>query len=257
MTAASETAAKGIRGTDQVVVITGASRGLGLSLARRFVKKGDLVFGVSKTRRYWKEARQQVPDENSFFLYDFDLSCEADVKKFLQTIHRAAGRIDALINSAGCGGPLKRLEQISQKEYQTILDTNLLGTFLTCKHVIPIFKKQKHGTIINVSSMAGTRAVPRLAVYSASKFGVGALTQAIAKENPDGDLYCVTVCPGGMNTRMRADFFGAADAQKQQSPDFVADIICRLLNGQIPVPHGSEVVVRHGKVTAIHPLPAA
>jgi 3-oxoacyl-[acyl-carrier protein] reductase len=230
---------------------------LGLSLARRFVKKGDLVFGVSRTQRYWTEARRQIPDENSFFLYDFDLACESDVKKFLRTIYRATGRIDSLSNSAGFGGPLKRLEQCSEKEYRTILDSNLLTAFLTCKHVIPIFKKQRRGVVINISSMAGTRAVPRLALYSASKFGVRALTQALAKENPDGDLYCLTVSPGGMNTRMREDLFGSADARKQQSPDFVADVICRILSGQIPVPHGSEVVVRHGKVTAVQPLPAA
>ena len=88
------------------------------------------------------------------------------------------------------------------------------GHFLTAKYFVPLFRKQKFGTIVNVSSMAGQRAVPGLAVYSAAKFGVIALSQAVAKENKDAGLKCFTVCPGGMNTEMRAKIFGKEE-QKQ------------------------------------------
>ena len=79
--------------------------------------------------------------------------------------------------------------------------------------------------IINIASMAGKRAVPNLFTYSASKFGLLALSQCISKENVDTELKCVTVCPGGMNTKMRASLFGRKDAEEQQSPDFVAGLV--------------------------------
>jgi short-subunit dehydrogenase len=103
--------------------------------------------------------------------------------------------------------------------------------------------------------MAGQRAVPGVAVYSASKFGVLALSQAIAKENADIPLKCVTVCPGGMNTEMREAIFGKADAEKQQSPDYVADVIFDVYHDKVQVESGGDIVIRHGQISAIHPCP--
>ncbi|MFA6599938.1 MAG: SDR family oxidoreductase [Candidatus Omnitrophota bacterium] len=239
----------------QVVILTGASRGLGLSLAKRFLDNGDRVFGVSRTRKYWKEAFGDLPKGALFSLYELDVTEESSVKKFVQGVFRAAGRIDLAVNAAGYGGPLRRTEDLALKEFRKILDGNLVSAFLVCKYVLPLMRRQKGGTILNVSSMAGQRAVPRLPAYSASKFGVIALSQAIAKENSESGIRCWTVCPGGMNTRMRADLFGAEDAKKQQSPDFVADVIMRVLAGEIPMASGADIVIRHGKVTAIHTPP--
>ncbi len=105
--------------------------------------------------------------------------------------------------------------------------------------------------------MAGTRAVPRLAAYSAAKFGLTALTQALAKENTDFPFKTLTVCPGGMNTDMRRSMFGAKDAAKQQTPEFVADLILQMVDNKIPVENGAAVVIRYGKITAIQPMPGA
>lgn len=123
------------------------------------------------------------------------------------------------------------------------------------KHLIPLFRKQERGFIIHISSMAGQRAVPRLFPYSASKFGLQALSQCIAKENADSSLKSIAVCPGGMNTQMRADLFGKEDAQKQQGTDFVADIVFRVTDGDVHVESGGDIVIRHGEITAVHPCP--
>jgi NAD(P)-dependent dehydrogenase (short-subunit alcohol dehydrogenase family) len=105
--------------------------------------------------------------------------------------------------------------------------------------------------------MAGKRAVPRLFAYSAARSGILALSQCVAKENADAGLKCITVCPGGMNTRMRADLFGREDAEKQQSPDFVADVIFKVIQDEIQVESGGDIVIRHGKITTVEPCPAA
>ncbi len=239
----------------KTVIITGASRGLGLSLARIFLNRGDQVLGLSRTTKHWKSAMKGLSEASRLDLSKVDITSEAQVRNFYRKVRRMSPRVDILINAGGYGGTLIRTEETSLREFQKHLADNLIGSFLMCKYAIPFFKKQKGGLIINVSSMAGQRAVPRLAAYSASKFGVIALSQAIAKENPEGDPKCITVCPGGMSTEMRAKIFGWEDARKQQSPDFVAGIMMQVIDGTLPLPSGSDIVIRHGKVTTISTPP--
>jgi NAD(P)-dependent dehydrogenase (short-subunit alcohol dehydrogenase family) len=84
-----------------------------------------------------------------------------------------------------------------------------------------------------------------------------ALSQAIAKENPDTGIKCITVCPGGMNTTMRRQLFGAEDAARQQTPEFMADMIAQVADEKIKVLSGGHIVIRHCKITGIFPPPAA
>lgn len=241
---------------DKVVVITGASRGLGLELATKFVASGDKVFGISRTQDHWASVKKAVPSSN-LKLLQADLTKEKDVKSVFAEIKKETGSIDLLINNAGYCGPLAKVEDISLDDLEAHLKQNLASAFLMCKYAIPVMKDRKDALIINVSSMAGTRAVPRLFPYSAAKFGVLALSQAIAKENDGTGLKCITVCPGGMNTQMRKDLFGAEDAAKQQSPDFVAQIIEQIIQGEIEVLSGGHIVIRHGKIAGVFPPPAA
>lgn len=242
---------------NRVVVITGASSGLGLSLAEKFVAHADTVYGASKTRGHWREARKRIPSRDRFLLYRADVSSEPAVKRFLSLVSKREGRIDILINNAGYANRPLRTEAESLREFQKNLSQNLISTFLVSRSAIPIFQKQKKGWIVNIASMAGKRAVPFLSAYSASKFGVVALTQSIAKENPQAGFQCIAVCPGGINTPMRAKVFGAEDAGRQQSADFVADKILEILEGKIPVASGGDVVIRHGRLSAVNPPPEA
>ncbi len=241
---------------NRVVVITGASRGLGLELARKFIKAGDKVFGISRTRKHWAAARRSVGSKN-FELSCGDMTSEKKVRELLTKIARRARRIDILVNNAGYCGPLARIEKIFPAELMEHLKQNLLSAFLMCKYAIPLMVKQDRALILNVSSMAGTRAVPRLFPYSAAKSGVLALSQSVAKENDGTGLRCLTVCPGGMNTEMRRELFGAEDAAKQQTPEFVAGVVEQIVDNKIEVLSGGHIVIRHGKITGIFPPPAA
>ncbi|MFA5160339.1 MAG: SDR family oxidoreductase [Candidatus Omnitrophota bacterium] len=241
---------------NRIVVITGASRGLGLALSKQFVASGDTVFGISRTRKYWLSAKKAIPSGH-FKLLAGDITSEKTVKVLFAGIKRRAGRIDILINNAGYCAPLAHVEKISLKEFREHFKQNLDTAFLMCKYAIPVMKKQPYALIINVSSMAGIRAVPRLVSYSAAKFGVLALSQAIAKENSKTGLHCITVCPGGMNTEMRRELFGIEDAVRQQTPEFVSDIMVQIADGKISVLSGGHIIIRHSKVTGVFPPPAA
>lgn len=242
---------------NKVVVIIGASSGLGLSLVKRFLRDQNRVFGVSKTNRHWNTAFRAVGKAALFSLTKLDATDENPVKRYLKTVIKKVGKIDLLINNAGYCGTLSKVEKLNLSEVQKHLAQNLLSAFIVSKHAVPILRKQGGGAIINISSMAGKRAVPNLFAYSASKFAVLALSQCIAKENQDAGLKCITVCPGGMNTEMRAKIFGKRDAEGQQSPDFVADVIFQVSTDKIKVESGGDIVIRHGKITAVNPSPAA
>jgi 3-oxoacyl-[acyl-carrier protein] reductase len=234
----------------RIIVITGVSGGLGLALAGKFLGPGDTVFGIDIK----KSETAQSP---GFKFLKGDLTSLRDTRAVIVQVLKQAGQIDLLINNAGYCGPLTRVEDIPLKEFQKHFKRNLLTAFLMCQAILPVMLKQKRGLIINVSSMAGTRAVPRLFPYSAAKSGVLALSQAIAKENPDTGIKCITVCPGGMNTTMRRQLFGAEDAARQQTPEFMADMIAQVADEKIKVLSGGHIVIRHCKITGIFPPPAA
>ncbi|HTL48577.1 MAG TPA: SDR family oxidoreductase [Verrucomicrobiae bacterium] len=238
------------------IVITGATRGLGLALARRFLAAGDKVFGISRTRGRWAEVRRDSPNPANFTLLQCDLTSEAEIKACVKKILKA-GVPDILINNAGDGTRLARVENITLKEYEHSQAVNLTAAFLVCKYFLPALRAKKGARIFNVSSMAGVRAVPNLFSYSAAKFGIMALTQCLAKENTDAGIECLTVCPGGMKTSMRASLFGREDAKKQQTPDFVAGLILDLVERRLPAANGSAVVIRHSRLWSIIPMPDA
>lgn len=241
---------------NRTVVITGASRGLGLALVKQFVASGDTVYGISRTRKYWPAAKKAVPSGH-FNLLAGDITSEKKVKALLAGIKRRAGAIDILINNAGYCAPLAPVEKVSLEEFKEHFKQNLDTAFLMCKYAIPVMRKQPRSLIMNVSSMAGTRAVPRLVSYSAAKSGILALSQAIAKENPETGLCCITVCPGGMNTEMRRELFGDEDAARQQTPEFVSGIMAQIAEGKVEVLSGGHIIIRHGKITGVFPPPAA
>ncbi len=217
----------------QTAVITGASRGLGLALTKKFLENGWQVIGVSRTRKHWKSALAKLPAKAQVSFKALDLTSEPQVKKLAAFFKKNPPAL--LINNAGYGGDLLRLEETPVAEYHKLMDGNMLSAFLMCKHFVPLMRKQKAGTIFNISSMAGQRAVPKLAAYSMAKFGVIALSQAVAKENMDIPIRSLTICPGGMNTEMRAQIFGKEDAARQQSTEFVAETIFDVYQNKIEV----------------------
>lgn len=241
---------------NRTVIITGASKGLGFSLTKSFLESGDRVITLSRTTETLKKLLKH--SEGRLVIRQADASSEVQVKKFASWLKTSRTKPDILINNAGYGGGLARVEDTTLKEFDKFLRVNLASAFLMSKYLIPLFRKQKKGLLINISSMAGKRGVPRLFAYSASKFGMQALTECIAKENDDlPEFKALTVCPGGMNTKMRSDIFGKADAARQQTTEFVTGIIRDVIENRVPLNSGSDIVIRHGKVYAIHPLPGA
>ena len=223
---------------NKIVVLTGASSGIGYSLLNYFIKEGARVYGSSRNER---ELTTESKQECNFEL--LDLADELNVEKYVKTILQKENRIDILINNAGVAHNLALVEEISSEMLNSVVRDNLLPTFNMMKYTIPIMKKNNSGTIINISSRAGRRAVPRLSAYTAAKFAVRGLTESVAKEVQDTGIKCISISPAGVNTGMRAMVFGQEDAENQQDTSRINEVISRILSGSLEVSNGSDIVI--------------
>ena len=223
---------------NKIVVLTGASSGIGYSLLNYFVKEGARVYGSSRNER---ELTTESKQECNFEL--LDLADELNVEKYVKTILQKENRIDILINNAGVAHNLALVEEINSEILNSVVRDNLLPTFNMMKYTIPIMKKNNSGTIINISSRAGRRAVPKLSAYTAAKFAVRGLTESVAKELQDTGIKCISISPAGVNTGMRAMVFGQEDAENQQDTSRINEVISRILSGSLKVSNGSDIVI--------------
>jgi len=188
----------------KVVIVTGASRGIGSAIAEIFAKNNyNVVVNFVQSTK----AARQICDNLSVKYHieaipiQADISKEEDVKKLINTTHEKFGHIDCLVNNAGIAIDTT-LEDKTVTNFQKILNTNLVGPFLTCKYVGQIMLSQKEGSIINISS---TNAIdsfyPYSMDYDASKAGVISLTHNFAKEYaPTIRVNCIA--PGWVETDM-------------------------------------------------------
>jgi NAD(P)-dependent dehydrogenase (short-subunit alcohol dehydrogenase family) len=191
--------------TTKVVLVTGASSGIGRTCCEYLAGKGMTVYGASRTLSAGK-----VGAFNSLCL---DVTDDASVQAAVRQIHAKHGRIDVVINNAG-NGIAGAVEETSPQEAMAQLDTNFFGVHRVCRAVLPIMRQQQGGVIINISSLAGLLAVPFQAFYSASKFAMEGLTEALRMEVKPFGIRVALIEPGDFKTEFPANRRNTAEAEK-------------------------------------------
>lgn len=185
---------------EKVVLITGGARGLGLVLARQFADEGAKLAICSRDAAEVERARIDLETRGAEV---FDAVCDVrnqdEVEHLIADVMTRFGRLDVLINNAGViqVGPL---ETQTQQDFEDALAIHFWGPFYTMQAAIPKMKRAGGGRIVNVSSIGGKVAVPHLAPYSASKFALVGLSQAMRAELQKDNIFVTTVCPGLMRT---------------------------------------------------------
>jgi NAD(P)-dependent dehydrogenase (short-subunit alcohol dehydrogenase family) len=187
--------------------VTGAASGIGSATALRFAEEGACVVGFDSTDvcdERWQETVRLLPD--SFFCMG-DVRDEDGVSRAVSLAKERFGRLDAVVNSAGVagGGPVHLL---TVEEWDRVIDVNLKGTFLVCKHVLPIMLAQRTGSIINIASIEGLVASEGGSAYNASKAGVVLLTRNMAMDYGRMGIRANAICPGFIETPMLHQVFG-------------------------------------------------
>jgi len=188
----------------KVAIITGGSRGIGFEMAKIFSENGATVVISSKNSQQLKNAADQLSNTISI---SADIRKEEDVKKVVEKTIEKFGKLDILVNNAGIFPKIKPLHEISELEWNNVLDVNLNGQFRFTKFAIPYLQKTS-GTIINVSSDAGLKAYEgfNADAYSASKAALIVLTKCWALEYAKDKIRVNCVCPGVVDTEMTKPF---------------------------------------------------
>jgi len=219
---------------NRVVMITGSTRGIGFATAAEFLKKGDRIVIFCRHEGHGIEAERQLasvgPSENILRLVG-DVRKEKDIKRMIGQGLKRFGRIDILINNAGIAA-YKSIEVTTDKEWNNIIDTNLKGTFLFIREIIPVMEKQGNGLIINISSGLGVEGKANFSAYCASKFGVIGLTRVAADEIQNRGLKVYAVLPGAVDTQLISDIGIKIDPSDLLAPEYLARRIFEAAQGR-------------------------
>ncbi|MBH91049.1 MAG: beta-ketoacyl-ACP reductase [Candidatus Marinimicrobia bacterium] len=181
-----------------IAVITGAGSGIGAACASLFYDAGAELILVDKKFENNQSNLKKYADKS----FTLDITSEDDVKNLLERATEKYGRIDHLINSAGIYRE-KPLVNLELSDWNEMLNVNLIGTFLFCKHSIPLLKKSSSGSIVNIASVAGQiGGFVAGADYSASKAGVLCMTKSLTNQVKDYKIRVNTISPGPIESPM-------------------------------------------------------
>ena len=189
---------------NKVVVITGASSGIGEATAKKFAEAGaNLVLIARREDRLQDLAQKLVDDfQTESMVVQLDITDRAAVLEAFENIIHAMGRVDVLVNNAGLM-PVSYLDKLKIDEWDRMIDVNLKGLLYCIAGVLPQMKSQGGGHIVNISSVAGRRVWPGFAVYNATKFGVTALSEAMRMElTPKMNIKVTVIEPGAVATEL-------------------------------------------------------
>ena len=233
---------------DQVILITGASSGIGEATARELARRGALVvLGARRTERLESLTRDIRNDGGIAHFRALDVTRLEDMQAFVEFALTTHGHIDVIVNNAGVM-PLSKLEEVKVEEWDRMIDVNIRGVLHGIAAGLPVMKKQNRGQFINLSSIGGHRVVPTSAVYSATKFAVIAISEGLRQEN---DNIRVTVISPGVTESELAESIsdeGARDAMKTfRRVAIPAQAIARSIAFAIEQPDDvdvSEIIVR-------------
>jgi 3-oxoacyl-[acyl-carrier protein] reductase len=225
----------------KVALITGASRGIGLAIARNLAAMGaKLALCARDPGKLIAAAAEFERQGISVLAVPADLSLPANIAPLVQKTEKSLGPIEVLVNNAGIGvfGPI---QESSETNWDAVLDTNLKSVFLLSRAVVPGMIARRSGHIVNIASLAGKNAFTGGAIYCASKWGLLGLTGCMAEDLRPYGIRVSAVCPGSVAT----DFSPPSkkDPGKMLQPEDVAHAVAMILT-QAPQSFISEVLLR-------------
>jgi short-subunit dehydrogenase len=202
---------------DKVVIVTGASSGIGKETAREFARKGSKVVMASRSIDRLKELERELTAENcDVFAVQTDVSKDDQCKSLVETTIRKYGKIDILVNNAGLSMKALFLDS-DLAVLHKLMDVNFWGTVYCTKYALPYLVAEK-GSIVGVSSIAGFHGLPGRSGYSASKFAMHGFLETIRIENLKNGLHVMIIAPGFTATEIRKHALLADSKEQGESP---------------------------------------
>jgi len=198
-----------------VALVTGGGSGIGEVIARTFVDAGAqvIVTGRNAERLAFSAVKTGAHAMAA------DVADEASVKALFAAIDEKYGALDILVNNAGVTGPVARAEDMDVVAWDETMAINMRGMILCIKHAVPRLRRRGGGSIVNMSSLMGLRATPMRSAYTASKFAVIGITEAVAQEVGVDNIRVNALCPGAVNGDLMQRVIAARSAAEGRAPD--------------------------------------
>ena len=201
---------------DKVSIVTGASSDIGKEIAKRFAEEGSKVVLIARDLQNLEAARKEIGNEELTASMSCDLTDESQVISTINQILDNYGKIDILVNNAGAINDPVHFHEMQDSEIKKLIDVNLFGVFHMTKAALTKMSDVKSGVIVNIGSISGERAIPRvhLAAYSSTKAAINMFTKAIAVEYARRHIRCNSVNPGIINSGMIKPYLDDPQARK-------------------------------------------
>ncbi len=230
----------------KIAIVTGGTKGIGRGIAEALVREGVSVCLSARHQNEINDAVLQLNELQGGRASGFvcDVRDYEQVKALIDHTVKELGGLDLLINNAGIG-KFQTVEETSPEDFRAVLETNVCGVFYCCHEAIPQMKKRGGGYIINISSLAGVNAHPRMAAYNASKFGLNGFSEALMQEVRHDNIKVSYIMPGSVNTEFGGDSPSDEKSWQLQPQDIARVVIDLLHHDERSLP--SRVEIRPSK----------
>ncbi len=226
-------------------LITGASMGLGLSIAHAYVKAGAGVVVCAREPGPLSQALaglQDLAQEGQVVAAETaDVSDPQDADRLVGAAIGLLGHLDVLVNNAGVYGPKGTIDQVEWSDWTEAIRINLLGSVLMARAVLPHFKARKYGKIVQLSGGGATAPLPRISAYAASKAGVVRFAETLAEEVKEFGIDVNSIAPGALNTRLLGEVLEAGPARV--GAEFYERAVRQDAEGGTPLDRGAALAV--------------
>jgi NADP-dependent 3-hydroxy acid dehydrogenase YdfG len=194
---------------DKVVIITGASSGIGEATAKELAFKGAKVVLAARREDRLQKIQEEIENNGGKAIYKVtDVTSQEQMEELAEYALKEFGKIDVMVNNAGLM-PLSPVHEKKIKEWDTMVDVNIKGVLYGTAAVLPSMRERKEGHIINISSVAGHLIGPAGSVYSATKFGVRAFTEGLRKEECVNNIRTTIISPGAVESELPETISGS------------------------------------------------
>ncbi len=236
----------------RAAIITGASQGLGLAIAKAYVSAGASVFLCARDGSLLDRARSDVaalagPGQRVAAM-PADVSLTADIDRVARAAFEAFPQVHILVNNAGVYGPMGLVEEVDWGAWVQAIEVNLFGSILMCRMLLPHFRQHQYGKVVQLSGGGATNPLPRISAYAASKAAIVRFAETLAEETRECGIDVNAIAPGALNTRLLDEVLAGGPERVGQS--FYDRALEQKEHGGAPMGRGADLAVFLGSAAS-------